>query len=52
MHELKELGIPVVADESVFTLDNLVAVLRAEAADVISIYVGKSGGPSRAVEMG
>ncbi|MEI6039564.1 MAG: enolase C-terminal domain-like protein [Actinomycetes bacterium] len=52
MHEMKELGIPVIADESVFDLDDLVSVLRAEAADVISIYVGKSGGPSKAVEMG
>jgi muconate cycloisomerase len=52
MHEMKALGIPVVADESVFVLEDLVAVLRAEAADVISIYVGKSGGPSKAFEMG
>lgn len=52
MHELKELGIPVVADESVFRLEDLVAVLRADAADVMSIYVGKSGGPSKAVQMG
>jgi muconate cycloisomerase len=52
MHELKELGIPVVADESVFRLEDLVAVLRADAADVMSIYVGKSGGPNKAVQMG
>jgi L-alanine-DL-glutamate epimerase-like enolase superfamily enzyme len=52
MHDLKEMGIPVIADESVFRLEDLVAVIRADAADVISIYVGKSGGPNRAVEMG
>lgn len=52
MRELRELGIPILADESVFRLEDLVSVLRAEAADVISIYVGKSGGPSKAVQMG
>ena len=52
MHELKALGVPILADESVFVLEDLVSVLRAEAADVISIYVGKSGGPSKAIEMG
>jgi len=51
MHELKDLGIPIVADESVFLVEDLVAVLRAGAADVISIYVGKSGGPKNAIEM-
>ena len=52
MHELRELGIPIVADESVFRLDDLVAVLRAQATDVVSVYVGKSGGPSKAVQIG
>lgn len=52
MFELRELGLPIVADESVFQLDDLVAVLRKQAADVVSVYVGKSGGPSKAVQMG
>jgi muconate cycloisomerase len=52
MYELRELGLPIVADESVFRLDDLVAVLRAQATDVVSVYVGKSGGPSKAVQMG
>jgi len=52
MFELRSLGIPIVADESVFRLDDLVAVLRAQATDVVSVYVGKSGGPSKAVQLG
>lgn len=52
MRELRGLGLPVVADESVFGRDDLVAALRAEAADVVSVYVGKSGGPDRAVALG
>jgi L-alanine-DL-glutamate epimerase-like enolase superfamily enzyme len=51
MASLRGLGLPIVADESVFGRDDLMAVIRAEAADVISLYVGKSGGPGRAVEM-
>lgn len=52
MFELRELGIPIVADESVFRVEDLVSVLRAQATDVVSVYVGKSGGPSKAVQMG
>lgn len=52
MKALRGSGIPVIADESVFGLADLVRVTRAEAADVVSIYVGKSGGPGRAVAMG
>jgi muconate cycloisomerase len=37
-------GIPVMADESVFTPADALAVVRAEAADVLSIYPGKHGG--------
>lgn len=52
MRELRGLGYPVVADESVFGLADLRRVIAADAADVISVYVGKAGGPSRAVELG
>lgn len=45
-------GTPVVADESVFGIADLVGVIEAEAADAVSVYVGKSGGPGRAVAMG
>lgn len=51
MRELRDLGLPVVADESVFGTDDLVRVVDAGAADVVSLYVGKSGGPGRAVAM-
>lgn len=52
LRELRGLGLPVVADESVFGLADLRRVIRAEAADVVSVYVGKAGGPGRAVELG
>jgi L-alanine-DL-glutamate epimerase-like enolase superfamily enzyme len=51
MRTVRGLGVPVVADESVFGVDDLVRVIRAEAADVVSVYVGKAGGPSRAVRL-
>jgi muconate cycloisomerase len=51
MGRLRDTGVPVIADESVFTVSDLVAAVRADAADVVSIYVGKSGGPDRAVRM-
>jgi muconate cycloisomerase len=37
-------GIPVMADESVFTPQDAIEVIRAGAADVLSIYPGKHGG--------
>jgi L-alanine-DL-glutamate epimerase-like enolase superfamily enzyme len=52
MRELRGEGAYVVADESVFGMEDLVRVVRADATDVISIYVGKCGGPGRAVELG
>ncbi|RIQ17865.1 mandelate racemase/muconate lactonizing enzyme family protein [Jiangella rhizosphaerae] len=52
MAALRGLGLCLVADESVFGMASLVRVLRADAADVVSLYIGKSGGPGRAVEMG
>jgi L-alanine-DL-glutamate epimerase-like enolase superfamily enzyme len=50
MRETRALGVPVIADESVFTATDLVQVIRQDAADIVSIYVGKAGGPARAVE--
>lgn len=49
--ELRRLGPPIVADESVFGSTDLIRVIQAGAADVISLYVGKSAGPGRAVRM-
>lgn len=51
MRELRSLGLPVVADESVFGMADLMAVIAAGAADVVSLYIGKSGGPGRAIRM-
>ncbi|MFF0340328.1 mandelate racemase/muconate lactonizing enzyme family protein [Kribbella sp. NPDC004875] len=50
--ELRGLGLPVIADESVFDARDLLDVVEAQAADVVSVYVGKSAGPGRAVRMG
>ena len=36
--------VPIVADESVGTPEDALAVVRADAADVLSIYVGMAGG--------
>jgi L-alanine-DL-glutamate epimerase-like enolase superfamily enzyme len=38
------IGIPVMADESVFTPADALEVIRAGAADVLSLYPGKHGG--------
>jgi muconate cycloisomerase len=44
-------GVPIMADESVFTLADAWSVLRAGAADVISVYPGKNGGISASIEI-
>lgn len=43
--------VPVMADESVYTLQDAMAVVRAGAADILSVYIGKGGGigPARKV---
>jgi L-alanine-DL-glutamate epimerase-like enolase superfamily enzyme len=40
----ERIGLPVIADESVYTLGDAKMLLRMNAADVLSIYVGKAGG--------
>jgi len=44
-------GIPIMADESVFTLLDALEVIRHRAADIISLYPGKHGGirPTQAI---
>src|SRR6266545_3275389 len=37
-------GIPIMADESVFTPQDALEVIRQQAADVLSLYPGKHGG--------
>ena len=39
-----ETGIPVMADESVFSVLDAMEVIRQDAADIISVYPGKNGG--------
>jgi len=44
-----QIPIPVMADESVYNAQDAFAIARANAADVLSLYVGKGGiGPARA----
>lgn len=47
----RNVQVPVMADESVYTLQDAMAVARAGAADILSVYVGKGGGigPARKV---
>lgn len=47
----RNVQVPVVADESVYSLQDAMAVVRAGAADVLSVYVGKGGGigPARKI---
>jgi muconate cycloisomerase len=40
----RNVSVPIIADESVYTLDDAKILARAEAADVFSIYIGKAGG--------
>jgi muconate cycloisomerase len=40
----RKSGIPIMADESIFTPQDALEVIRHQAADVFSIYPGKHGG--------
>jgi L-alanine-DL-glutamate epimerase-like enolase superfamily enzyme len=44
-------GVPIIADESLYTLADAQQLARAAACDVFSIYVGKAGGigPAKAI---
>jgi muconate cycloisomerase len=44
-------GIPIIADESLYTLADAKQLARAGACDVFSVYVGKAGGigPAKAI---
>jgi muconate cycloisomerase len=39
-----QIRLPVMADESIFTVQDAIACLRKGAADIISVYPGKHGG--------
>jgi muconate cycloisomerase len=47
----RRTGLPVIADESVYTPQDALRLVRADAADVFSVYVGKAGGigPARRI---
>jgi len=47
----RSVAVPVMADESCYTLQDAMALARAGAADVLSFYVGKGGGigPARKI---
>jgi muconate cycloisomerase len=47
----RNVTIPVMADESCYTVQDAMAIVRAGAADVLSTYVGKGGGigPARKI---
>ena len=47
----RQIRIPVMADESVYTAQDATVLARAGAADLFSIYVGKSGGIGPAREI-
>lgn len=47
----ERIGLPVIADESVYTLQDAKMLSRMNAADVLSIYVGKAGGIGPAKEI-
>ena len=44
----RQVEIPIVADESVYTAQDAIALARSGAADVLSVYVGKAAGIARA----
>ncbi len=47
----RNVPVPVMADESCYTLQDAMALVRAGAADILSVYVGKGGGigPARKI---
>jgi o-succinylbenzoate synthase len=47
----RHVGIPVMADESVFVLDDLVELLRHDAADLVNLKLAKAGGITPCLEL-
>ena len=47
----RQVGVPILADESVYSAQDALAIVRAGAADAFSVYVGKAGGiaPARSI---
>ena len=49
LREVRALGVPLIADESVYSAADVLRIGRLGAADVVSVYVGKSSALERAV---
>jgi muconate cycloisomerase len=47
----RRTGIPIMLDESVFTRQDALEAIRADACDLISVYPGKNGGILRSLEI-
>ena len=47
----KRVNVPILADESIFTPQHLADALELDAFDILSIYPGKNGGFTHALEM-
>jgi muconate cycloisomerase len=47
----RNVPVPIIADESIYTLSDAKMLARAEAADVFSIYIGKAGGIGPALKI-
>ncbi|PYU76550.1 MAG: mandelate racemase/muconate lactonizing protein, partial [Acidobacteria bacterium] len=47
----RRTSIPIMLDESVFTRQDAMEAIRANACDLISIYPGKNGGILRSLEI-
>lgn len=50
MAACRGLGVPILADESVYSLDDVAAIISQDAADALNVYVGMSGGMANAVQ--
>lgn len=50
-HVRRCVATPIMADESVFDLDDLVELIRHEAADLVNIKIAKTGGITPALEL-
>ena len=50
-HVRRHVETPVMADESVFDLDDLVELVRHDAADLVNVKIAKAGGLTPALEL-
>ena len=50
-HVRRHVATPVMADESVFDLDDLVELVRHDAADLVNLKIAKAGGLTPALEL-